>query len=110
LAESKRKAKIDENMTLPPAFPQSFYAMLNLAAKDAGMSRSAFAMKAVRFYSEFLKKRKSPATKVLGPEQAQTYAELSGKVMRDYWSKLTPEEKTMRAKIAAEGRWGKKKK
>ncbi len=99
-----------ENMTLPPAFPQSFYAALNKAAKESGIARSVFATKAVKFYAIWLKRQKAPATKVLGPEQAKTYAELSGKVMRNYWSKLTPEEKTARAKKAAEGRWGKKKK
>jgi hypothetical protein len=35
--------------------------------------------------------------------------ELSSQVSKSWWSKLTPEEKTSRARTAAEGRWGKKK-
>jgi len=96
-------------MTLPPAFPQSFYAALNKAAKEAGLPRPLFAIKAIKFYSASLKKQKSPSRKALGSEGAENFADMSRKVMQTWWSKLTPEEKTARAKTAAEGRWGKKK-
>jgi hypothetical protein len=41
---------------------------------------------------------------------ADKYAEMSRKVSQSWWAKLTPEERTKRAKQAAEGRWGKGKK
>ncbi len=105
-----KKRKSEDDMTLPPAFPQSFYAVLARAAKAAGISRSEFAIKAVKFYEASLKKQKSPSTKALGSSDADVYSEMSSQVSKSWWSKLTPEEKTARAKIAAEGRWGKKKK
>lgn len=97
-------------MSLPPSFPQSFYLALNKAAKKAGMARAAFAVKAIKFYSAALDKRVSPATKALGSEGAEQFADMSRKVMQSWWSKLTPEEKTKRAKQAAAGRWSKKQK
>jgi hypothetical protein len=105
-----KKQHVEEDMTLPPSFPQSFYRTLNNAAKKAGMARAAFAIKAIRFYSAALEKQKSPSRKALGSEGAEQFADLSRKVMKSWWSKLTPEERTARAKTAAEGRWGKKKK
>jgi hypothetical protein len=103
------KNKPEEDMSLPPAFPQTFYAALNKAAKEAGLPRAAFAIKAIKYYSAALRKGKSPATKALGASGAETYGELSSQVSKSWWSKLTPEEKTSRARTAAEGRWGKKK-
>lgn len=97
-------------MTLPPSFSQNFYRLLTKAAKKAGMTRAAFAMKAVRYYAAALDKRESPTSKALGPIDAQKFAAMSRKVSKEWWSTLTPEEKTARAKAAAEGRWGKKKK
>ena len=94
-------------MTLPPSFPQSFYRALTNGAKKAGMTRAAFAMKAVRFYAATLEKRKSTTAKALGVLDAEKFAAMSRKVSKEWWSTLTPEEKTERAKKAAEGRWGK---
>ncbi len=105
-----KKEKFEDDMTLPPAFPQSFYATLTKEAKAAGLSRAAFAMKAVKYYAVALKKQKSPSTKALGAIRADDYSEMSSQVSKTWWAKLTPEEKTARAKAAAEGRWGKKKK
>jgi hypothetical protein len=105
------KKRIEEDMTtLPPSFPQSFYRVLNAAAKKAGMARAAFAMKAIKFYSAALEKRTAPATKALGPIDADKYAEMSRKVSQSWWAKLTPEEKSARSKKALDARWGKKKK
>ena len=109
MAEIK-KNQIEEDMSLPPSFPQSFYRALNNAAQKAGMARATFALKAIKFYSAALEKRASPATKALGSEGAEQFADMSRKVMKSWWSKLTSEEKTARAKKAAAGRWGKKKK
>jgi hypothetical protein len=101
------KKRIEEDLTLPPSFPQSFYRALNKAAKEAGMARAAFAAKAIKFYSAALKKRTAPATKALGALDADKYAEMSRKVSQSWWSKLTPEEKSARSKKALEARWGK---
>jgi hypothetical protein len=102
------KGKLDDDMTLPPAFPQSFYATLTKAAKEAGISRSAFAIKAVKFYAAALKKQRSPSTKALGSTDAEKYAEMSSQVSKTWWAKLTPEEKKKRAQKAAKSRWAKK--
>ncbi len=111
MAAIKRKqTEAEDNMTLPPSFPQSFYRALNELAKKAGMGRATFAMKAIKFYAAALEKKKSPSTKALGDVGADQFKEMQGKVSRKWWSTLTPEEKTERAKKAAEGRWGKKKK
>jgi hypothetical protein len=104
------KRNADENMQLPPSFPQSFYAVLNRAAKAAGMSRAQFATKAVKFYESALKKRTSTVTKALGHDGAETYTEQARRVSQSWWSKLTPEEKSVRAKKASDARWAKKKK
>lgn len=107
---ANKKEKPGEDMSLPPSFPQTFYAALNKAAQKAGMPRSAFAIKAIRFYSAALAKRNSPATKALGSSDAERYSEMSRKVSQTWWSKLTPEEKTARAKKAIGARWAKKNK
>jgi hypothetical protein len=104
------KPKTPENMSLPPAFPQSFYAALNKAAKKAGMTRSVFALKAIRFYSAALEKRKSQTTQALSAVDADKYVEMSSAVSKAWWDKVTPKEKTERAQKAATARWGKKKK
>ncbi len=107
MAETK-KTKIEEDMSLPPSFPQSFYRTLNRLAKEAGVDRATFALKALRFYAAALKKRKSPVTKALGSD-AETYTEQARKVSQNWWAGLTAEEKTARAKKAIQARWGKKK-
>jgi hypothetical protein len=104
------KSKTPENMSLPPAFPQSFYAALNKAAKKAGIARSVFALKAIRFYSAALEKRESQTTQALGAVDADKYVEMSSAVSKAWWDKVTPKEKTERAKKAATARWAKKKK
>jgi hypothetical protein len=105
-----KKTHIEEDMSLPVSFPQSFYRLLNAAAKKTGMARAELAAKAIRFYMAALEKKKSPATKALGEIGAQKFAEMSKKVSQTWWSSLTPEERSARAKKGAEGRWGKKKK
>jgi hypothetical protein len=97
-------------MRLPPSFPQSFYAALNKAAKASGMSRAQFATKAIKFYAAALKKQSSPVTKALGHAGAEIYTEQARRVSQTWWSRLTPEEKSARAKKALAARWGKKKK
>jgi len=97
-------------MTLPPSFPQTFYALLNKAAKETGLPRAVFAIKAMRFYLAELRGRKSTSAKTLGKVGAEKFAEMSRQVSKKWWATLTPEQKTARAKAAAEGRWGKKKK
>lgn len=104
-----KKTRIEEDMSLPPSFPQTFYRTLNRLAKEAGINRATFALKALRFYAEALKKRKSPVTKALGAD-AETYTEQARKVSQNWWARLTAEEKTARAKKAIEARWRKKKK
>jgi len=104
-----KKSKNEENLTLPPSFPQSFYLTLNKAAKKAGMPRAVFALKALRFYSAELEKKKSHVAKALG-DSAESYADQARKVSQSWWATLTPEQKKARAQAAAEARWGKAKK
>jgi hypothetical protein len=96
-------------MSLPPAFTQSFFRKLAAYAKEFKTSRTAFAMQAIDRYAEELRRKKSVAAKTLGSvELANQYAEMVGKVTRSWWAKQSPEEKTARAKKAAEARWAKK--
>ena len=97
-------------MSLPASFPQSFWRLLHAAAKKTGMARAELAAKAIKFYVAALEKKQSPSTKALGALDADKYTEMSRKVSQSWWSSLTAEERTKRAKQAAEGRWGKKKK
>jgi hypothetical protein len=104
-----KKTRIEEDMSLPPSFTKTFYRTLNRVAKEAGVDRVTFALKALRFYAAALKKRKSPVTRALGSD-AETYTEQARKVSQNWWATLTAAEKTARAKKAIESRWGKKKK
>jgi len=65
-------------------------------------------MKAVKYYAVALKKQKSPSTKALGAIRADDYSEMSSQVSKTWWAKLTPEEKTARAKAAGRGPLGQK--
>lgn len=97
-------------MSLPPSFPQTFYRTLNRLAKEVGMDRATFALKALKFYGSALKKSKSSVTKALGANAVESYTEQARKISQSWWATLTPEEKTARAKKAIEARWGKPKK
>jgi hypothetical protein len=101
-----------EDMSVPPAFPKSFYVKLAAAAKEFGLSRVQFVMDALKYYTaEIRRKNRSPATKALGSAaEAKKFAEMSSKVSKSWWSTLTPEEKRARGQKAVQARWAKTKK
>ena len=73
------------------------------------MSRVSFALQALDHFATELRRKKAPSTKALGPDLAKQYGELTGKVIKRWWATITPEERSKRARRAAETRWAKKK-
>ena len=98
-------------MSLPPVFPTSYYRLLAQGARDLGMSRAKLAVVAVRHYLKAIASKNTPKAKAFGNEElAQEFAEAQGKIARQWWSTLSPEEKAARTKKANQARWPKKKK
>jgi hypothetical protein len=108
LPERPDEKDTGEDMTIPPVFSKSFYRKLAEYAKEFKTSRSAFAMKAIDYYAEGLRRKKSPAMKALGSDLAARHSELVGKVVKQWWRGISPEERTERAKKAIAARWAKK--
>jgi hypothetical protein len=109
LSEKKEEKKnAGEDMSLPPVFPKRFYQRLADLAREFHTSRVAFAMKAIEHYGDELRKRKGIRSKALGAELAEKYGELTGRVMRRWWSTVPEKERTERGRRAAEARWAKK--
>ena len=97
-------------MTLPPVFPASFYRLLTQGAMQLGVSRAQFATDAVRFYLKAQKAKRKPTAQVLPEELAEQLKEARRKLAQDWWSKVTKEERTARAKKANAARWSKQNK
>lgn len=96
---------------MPPIFPKAFYKALMAYAREFGVTRVEFAVTALRHYARELRGRNSPLTKALGSDDlAKQFAEARAKVARDWWAKLTPEERKERARRANKSRWPEKQK
>ena len=69
-------------------------------------------MEAVQQHLESLKAKNAKDTaiaKTLGSEElAKKYREANRTISKDWWGKLSDEEKTERARKAIEARWGKR--
>lgn len=97
-------------MRIPPVFSRSFYKLLTEAAEEFGVSRGAFAIRALKYYIKELRIRESPLADAVGEETAKDYAKVQSRLSKAYWSTLSPEERKRRAAIALEARWPSKKK
>ena len=102
-----------EDLSIPPIFSAAFYKAISAGAKKTKTTRSEFALRAVQFYIEAMaseKTRDTALAKALGSEELATrYREANSKISKSWWSKLSEEEKSERARKAVEARWGKKK-
>jgi hypothetical protein len=84
---------------------------LNRIAEQFGIRRSKAALEALRLYEEQQKLKFSASAKILGDaELSRKFREMRSKASSDWWKKLTPEEKTERARKANKARWKGKKK
>ena len=97
-------------MALPPVFSKSFYQLLAKFADEFGLTRGAFVMHAIKYYAKELRARSSAIGDALGDEDLQRYAKIQGKLAKNYWATVDPEERKKRTAKALEARWGKKKK
>jgi hypothetical protein len=108
-----KKTTNAEDLSIPPIFSAAFYKAISVGAKKTKTTRSEFAWCAVQFYLEAMKTEKTRDTalaKALGSEELATrYREANSKISKSWWSKLSEEEKSERARKAVEARWGKKK-
>jgi hypothetical protein len=105
----KKVAKIDP--AIPPWFdlPKTFYRNLASYAEEFGMTTAEFLNSSIRHYAKALREEASPAGRALGnPEFTKEFKKLSGSGIKAWWSMITPEEKSARAKKAIESRWAKK--
>jgi hypothetical protein len=99
-------------MSIPPVFPAIFYKVLVQGAKVRGVSRAEFALEAAQEHLKTLRAKDtkdSALAKALGSEElAKRFREANSKISKKWWSKLSEEEKTERARKAVEARWGKR--
>jgi hypothetical protein len=75
-----------------------------LAGKHQMLSRE-FLRKAVQHYDEHLRLENKPSRKHLSKEHRQQISEAHSILTKRFWAKLSPEERSARAKKAAEARW-----
>jgi hypothetical protein len=108
----KKASERKEDMSIPPVFPAIFYKVLVEGAKLRGVSRAEFALEAAQEHLKTLKskdKKDSALAQALGSEDlAKQFREANSKISKKWWSKLSEEEKTERARKAVEARWGKR--
>jgi hypothetical protein len=97
-------------MAVPPVFSKSFYQLLATCAEEFGLTRGAFAMRAMKHYAKELRVRASALGDALGEESVERYQKIQSKLAKDYWATVPPEERKRRAAAALAARWGKKKK
>ena len=55
-------------------------------------------------------REQSPLNKTVKANQAEAFRKTLGAVSREFWSKLSPEEKRRRAQKSANARWAKERK
>jgi hypothetical protein len=98
-------------LSIPPVFSATFYQLIVKGAKQLGVSRAQFTLDAVRYYLRNLNQKKSSAAKALGSEElAKQFSEAHSKIAKKWWSTISDEERSARAKKAVQARWAKAKK
>jgi hypothetical protein len=106
-----KKKSESVNAAIPPWFdlPKTFYRNLAAYAEEFGLTTAEFLNRSIRHYAKALREKESPATKALGSaEFTERFKQMSAESAKAWWSKITPEEKSARAKKAIESRWAKK--
>ena len=97
-------------MGIPPVFSKSFYKLLAEFAEEFAVTRSEFAIRALKHYAKDLRFHKSPLSDVLKEGSIEEYKKVQGKLAKDYWATVDPEERKRRMSKAVEARWAKDKK
>lgn len=87
--------------------PKSFYEKLAGYAEEFGLTTAEFLTQSITHYAKELRERNSPAVKTLGLRVTRQLKQLASEGSKSWWSKLTPEQRSERAKKANEGRWRK---
>ncbi len=95
-------------MSLPPAFPASFYRLLTEGSLKLGVSRTKLVTDAVRYYLKAQERQSTPTAQVLPEELAGHFVEARRKLAKKWWDSLSAEERKARAMKANQARWPKK--
>lgn len=110
---NKKKVKAKKPEKDDPTIPvwlqatESFYRKLNRVAKQCGMSRYEALSRGLDALRREREREQSPLNKTVRASQAEVFRKTLGAVSREFWSKLTPEEKRKRAQNSANARWAK---
>ena len=98
----------DDDLSVPPTFPKTFYRLLAKCAVEFNLSRPQLALKALRRFIKEERKRISPFHKTLGSDElSERISQAAAATAKDWWAKVPQAEKERRARKAAEARWGK---
>jgi hypothetical protein len=98
----------EDDLSVPPSFPKTFYKLLAQLAIEFNMSRPQLALKALRSFAKEARKGRSAFHKALGSDEiAQQLKDAVSAASKDWWSTVPESERKERARKAAEGRWGK---
>ncbi|MDQ2842876.1 MAG: hypothetical protein M3Y72_17920 [Acidobacteriota bacterium] len=87
--------------------PKSFYEKLAAYAQEFGVTSAEFLTQSITHYAKELRERNSPAVKTLGLRVTRQLKKLASEGAKNWWSQLTPEQRSERAKKANQARWAK---
>lgn len=87
--------------------PKSFYEKLAAYAQEFGVTSAEFLTQSMTHYAKELRERNSPAVKTLGLRVTRQLKKLASEGAKTWWSQLTPEQRSERAKKANQARWSK---
>ena len=87
--------------------PKSFYEKLAAYAQEFGVTSAEFLTQSMTHYAKELRERNSPAAKTLGLRVTRQLKKLASEGAKNWWSQLTPEQRSERAKKANQARWAK---
>ncbi len=91
-------------------FSKSFYKLLAEFAEEFAVTRSEFAIRALKHYAKELRFRTSALSDALGDESIEQYKKVQGKLAKNYWATVDASERKRRTAAALEARWAKAKK
>jgi hypothetical protein len=87
--------------------PKSFYEKLAGYAQEFGMTSAEFLTQSMAHYAKELRERNSPAAQTLGLRVTRQLKKLASDGAKNWWSQLTPEQRSERAKKANQAGWAK---